>query len=80
MLLGKLSGIPLGSLAGSAPKSSPNDASNLDPVVVTVQPRNVPPPTEDIPEIVVEGRRIPWYVWLGVGVIGFAAVSAALRK
>lgn len=68
----------LGKLSGSAPKSSPvNDPTNLDEVVVTARPVAV---AEDVPEIVVSGRRIPWYVWLGVGAIGFAAVSAALSR
>ncbi len=67
----------LGKLSGSAPKSPPvvNDPTNLDEVIVSARPIE-----EALPEIVVSGTRIPWYVWLGVGVVGFAAVSAALSR
>lgn len=48
-----------------------NDPTNLDEVVVTAQPRAVAP-VDDMPEIVVQGKRIPWYVWM----LGGAALVA----
>ncbi len=71
----------LGKLSGSSPKMVPlNDPTNLDEVIVTARRREVAPPSEDIPEIVVSGRRIPWYVWAAGGVVAFVALSSLARR
>lgn len=83
MLLGK---VPGGGFApiSSAPKTPPfvafpplNDPTNLDEVVVSA--RAVPvAPVEDMPEIVVQARRIPWYVWAIAGGVGYIALARLL--
>lgn len=55
---------------GSAPKTPPALAANLDEVKVTVKPisTSVPtPPADDMPEIVVSAPRIQWWQWLLAG-------------
>lgn len=82
MLLGKVPGGGLAPLTRvtSSPKSPPsvNDPDTLDEVIVTAKPRNIAPPAEDMPEIVVEGRRIPWYAWALIGVAGYVAADKLL--
>lgn len=62
-------------LNGSSPKSNPAD--NLDEVKVAVKRVYVPP--EDLPEITVSARPIPWYAWMLGGVASYALVDW-LRK
>jgi hypothetical protein len=35
---------------------------------------------EDIPEIVVTGKRIPWFAWVAAGVAGFAVLDSLLGR
>lgn len=69
-------------LNGSAPKTPPSSnsaADNLDEVAVRVK-RIPEASSEDIPEIVVSAKRIPWYAWALAGVVGFAVVDALARR
>lgn len=63
-------------LAGSAPKANPAD--DLSEVAVKVKPVAVTEVEEDLPEIVVSSRRVPWYVWALGGVFAFAALDKVL--
>jgi hypothetical protein len=85
MLLGKLSGGAYSPLSGSAPKSAPW-ALNIPGVTAPFVP---PPadyvtlpktsePVEEIAEIVVAAKKIPWYAWAFAGVVAYAATDKLL--
>lgn len=59
--------------------SSPKTPPAYTPVA-TFQP--TPPETveEEIPEIVVTAKRIPWYAWVAVGAVGFLIVDGLARR
>lgn len=85
MLLGKLSlvGLGIGARVMSSPKMPPaqNFKADAPPVVGVPTPVQAYAPVEEIPEIVVSAKRIPWYAWVAVGVAGFATLNAlASRK
>jgi hypothetical protein len=60
-------------LSGSAAKTSPAASDDLSEVVVT---SHMVPLPDDMPEIVVQGTRIPWYVWALLGAVAVYALTS----
>lgn len=86
MLLGATEGEKSRPLVTSAPKTPPifNIPGITSPAPVArteyVTLPSAAPVSEDIPEIVVTGKRIPWYAWALAGVVGFAVVDSLLGR
>lgn len=83
-------GVPQGSTFGS-PFHRPikrrlgDVEDDLSEVPVNVYPRYVansayPPNEYDIPEIVVEGNRIPWWAWGIAGALAVTALTAFVKR
>lgn len=80
MLMGKLSIIPSAvGVVMSSPKMNPAimNAPTLPP---PVKETTAYVPVEQIPEIVVTAKRIPWYAWVAVGVAGFGVLNALTSR
>jgi hypothetical protein len=63
----------------SSPKMNPAlmNAPTLPPP--SYQPTSTPV-EEEIPEIVVSAKRIPWYAWVGIGAVGFLVLDGLIRR
>lgn len=81
-------------LSGSSPKMAPTSAFSIPGIYspppntrtefVTL-PKSPPPASsasadEDLPEIVVSAKRVPWFAWVAAGVAGFAVLDSLLGR
>lgn len=60
----------------SSVKMDPDDLSEVQVTAHTLTQA----PAQDIPEIVVTGQRIPWFVWAAGGVLAFIVLEELFSK